>query len=69
MQQSLLQVKQAKRKFERLLEPPRLLGTKCSMVLSELVICLLHQQQQFPYICNNWCLLLRLEAGDILAII
>ncbi|WP_242056594.1 hypothetical protein [Nostoc sp. FACHB-152] len=39
------------------------------MVLSDLDICLPHQQQWFPYICSSWCLLRRLEAGDILAII
>lgn len=61
----LLQLKQAKRRLERLLDPPRLLGSRCSMVLSDFRIGLPHQQQQFPYSCRSWRILRRFEAGDI----
>ena len=61
----LLQLKQAKRRLESALDPPRLFGSKCSMVLSDFCIDLLHQWQRFPYSSRSWRLLLRLEAGDI----
>ena len=61
----LLQVKQAKRRLGSALDPPKLLGCKCSIVLSDFCIDFLQQWQRFPYSSRSWRLLLRLEAGDI----